>query len=84
MLDKLPPWARHLALLLLAAVFTWLGERVVPLLADLQGIGALVAPLVAAVVAVLLAAITPLTRQYGVGSPPPNRTVDVGAGVKQP
>lgn len=72
MLDSLPPVLRHLVLLLIAAVLTavaqWVGT-------DLGGVIAQYAPALAPVagliVTVVLAVLTPLTRQYGVGSTTP-------------
>ena len=68
MLDKLTPALRHLALLLLAAALTALTSWVQ---SDLGGVLAdtALAPFAGAVVTVLLAVLTPLTRQYGVGAP---------------
>lgn len=64
MLDKLPPEARHLVLMLLVPVLAYVASDVVPAL----GIHPLVAGLVGVVLAQLIAYLTPLTRQYGVGS----------------
>ncbi len=64
MLDRLPAWARHLALLLLGAVLTWAGTDLVPSLEGKPGL----AGIAAVVLTMLLAALTPLTRQYGIGS----------------
>jgi hypothetical protein len=65
MLDKLAPLLRHLALLVLGAVLTalvqWLGTDATTLLAQLP----YVSPFAGAIVAVALAILTPLTRQYG-------------------
>lgn len=72
MLDHLTPLARHLALLLLAAVLTWAAVDLVPWL-DTQHWPA--APLVSVLVTAVLAWATPLTRQYGVGAPPQSRPV---------
>ena len=64
MLDRFPPAVRHLLLMLLAAVLTWLSMDFVPnITGPLAAVGG-------AVVSILLAWVTPLTRQYGVGSPP--------------
>lgn len=63
MLDKLPAPVRHAALVLLAALLTWLGESVPAL--DLPPVAATV---LGSVVALALAWLTPLVRQYGVGS----------------
>jgi hypothetical protein len=68
MLDRLAPLLRHLALLVLGAVLTalvqWLGTDATTLLAQLP----YAAPFAGAIVTVLLAILTPLTRQYGAGS----------------
>ena len=67
MLDTLPAWARHLALLalgaLLSALVTWVQSDLSGVLGD-----TVLAPFAGAIVTVLLAVLTPLTRQYGVGS----------------
>lgn len=63
MLDKLPAWARHLALVVLAAVLTWAGTDLVPALQGQPGLAGVAAVLIT----MLLAWLTPLTRQYGVG-----------------
>ena len=63
MLDKLSPEARHLVLLLIGGLIAWasteLPTRLEPLPASLVG----------AFTTILLAWLTPLTRQYGVGAP---------------
>lgn len=64
MLDKLSPAARHLALLVISAVLGWAGTDLVP---SLQGNNPIIATLVGALVTMLIAYVTPLTRQYGVG-----------------
>lgn len=64
MLDKLPPEARHLVLMLLVPVLAYVASDVVPQL----GIHPLLAGLVGVVLAQLIAYFTPLTRQYGIGS----------------
>lgn len=64
MLDEMSPLTRHLTLLALAVLLTWAGDEVVPWLHDRGGLSAAVGALVTAVVAV----VTPLTRQYGVGA----------------
>lgn len=63
MIDRLSPEARHVSLLLIGAALTWLvvelpGLEVNPLLASLVG----------AIATAALAYLTPLTRQYGIGS----------------
>lgn len=64
MLDKLPPEARHLILMLLVPLLAYLASDVVPAL----DVHPLIAGLVGVVLAQLIAYFTPLTRQYGVGS----------------
>jgi hypothetical protein len=63
MLDKLSPEARHLMLLLIGAGIAWatteLPTQLDPLPASLCGAFATAA----------LAWLTPLTRQYGIGTP---------------
>ena len=70
MLDKLSPEARHLVLLLIGGLIAWasteLPTRLEPLPASLVG----------AFTTVALAWLTPLTRQYGVGAPDNNDTLD--------
>lgn len=63
MLDNLSPAMRHLALLALAAVLSFLATNI-DLLGMPGGVRAVAGPLLTAA----LAALTPLTRQYGVGS----------------
>lgn len=63
MLDKLPAPVRHSALVLIAALLAWFGESVPAF--DLPPVAATV---LASLVTVALAWVTPLTRQYGVGS----------------
>jgi hypothetical protein len=64
MLDRLPPEVRHLLLMLAASLLGWAGSDLVPGLQDRGGAAALLAPVVMTLVTIL----TPLTRQYGVGS----------------
>ena len=63
MLDKISPEARHLLLLLVGCLIAWasteLPTRLEPLPASLVG----------AFTTILLAWLTPLTRQYGTGAP---------------
>ena len=73
MFDRLPPIVRHIILMLIAAEATWLIETVpkehLPLnLAALIGVAA----------TALLAYITPLTAQYGVGAAPKPSFVNIG------
>jgi hypothetical protein len=63
LLDKIPPALRHLLFALVASALTWASNEYVP---HLNGPVAAVA---GAAVTILLAWVTPLTRQYGVGSP---------------
>ena len=67
MLDRLSPAVRHLALLALGALLSALAAWVQ---SDLSGVlgDTVLAPFAGAIVTVLLAVLTPLTRQYGVGS----------------
>ena len=62
MLDKLSPEARHLMLLLIGAVIAWssteLPTKLDPLAASLLG----------AITTAALAWLTPITRQYGIGT----------------
>ena len=64
MLDKLKPLARHLAILLLGAVLTWVTTEVVPSLQDQGGAAALIG----AAITVAALYFTPLTSQYGIGA----------------
>ncbi len=64
MLDKFAPHVRHLLLLLLAGALTWAGTDLVPFLKEQEGI----AQVAGVAVTMLIAWLTPLTRQYGVGS----------------
>jgi hypothetical protein len=66
MLDRLPPEVQHLLLMLAASTLGWVGSDLVPVLQGRGGAAALLAPVVMYLVAIL----TPLTRQYGVGSSP--------------
>ena len=66
MLDLFTPAVRHLCLMLLAALLTWASQEFVPHLTGIYGAAA------GTLVAILLAWVTPLTRQYGVGSPSPD------------
>ena len=65
MLDNLSPAMRHLALLALAGVLSFLATNI-----DLLGLPGGVAGVVGPLLTAVLAALTPLTRQYGVGSAP--------------
>ncbi len=70
MLDKLSPEARHFVLLLIGALIAWasteLPTRLDPLPASLVG----------AFTTVALAWLTPLTRQYGIGAPDNDESLD--------
>ena len=70
MLDKLSPEARHLVLLLIGGLIAWasteLPTRLEPLPASLVG----------AFTTILLAWLTPLTRQYGIGAPDNDDNLD--------
>lgn len=63
MLDKLPPAVRHFSLMLIAALLAW-GVDTLPRL----NIDPILASLCGAVLTMVIAYVTPLTRQYGVGS----------------
>ncbi len=63
MLDTLKPFARHLVLVVVAALLTAVGENI-----DGLNLPTVWVPIVGAVVTMGLAWATPLTRQYGVGS----------------
>lgn len=63
MIDKWPAWARHLFFAVAPAILAWVVSDVVPALQDMGPLAALSASLVT----VLVATVTPLTNQYGVG-----------------
>lgn len=63
MLDSLPPFVRHLILMLVAAGLSWAGTDLIPWLNGQPGWGALAGTLAAA----LLAYVLPITNQYGLG-----------------
>jgi hypothetical protein len=65
LLDGLKPALRHLVLMLIATGLAWLGADLVPFL---QGEGGVLATLAAPFVTLLVAYLTPLTKQYGSGS----------------
>jgi hypothetical protein len=62
MLDRLTAEQRHLALLLIGAALAWLSTELPGLDVD-----PLAASLIGALSTALLAYLTPLTKQYGVG-----------------
>lgn len=62
MLDKIPAEARHILIMLLAAVLGWTSDNVLNL-----GLNPLFASLLGVIVGTLILWITPLTRQYGIG-----------------
>jgi hypothetical protein len=64
MLDNLHPAVRHLILLLAPVILAWASTEAVPALADALPQAAVLWSLVTQ----LLLAVTPLTRQYGVGA----------------
>ena len=70
MLDKLSPEARHLMLLLIGAVIAWASTEL-PMHLD-----PLAASLLGACTTVVLAWLTPLTKQYGIGAPDTPDKVD--------
>lgn len=63
MLDQMPAWARHLFFAVAPAVLGWIASDIVPYL---EGKGEYAA-LAASLITVLVASVTPLTRQYGLG-----------------
>jgi hypothetical protein len=63
MLDRLPPGARHLSLLMIAALISWSATEFFPALEN-----PMLASLGGALAVALLAYVTPLVRTYGVGS----------------
>jgi hypothetical protein len=65
MIDTWPASLRHLFLIILPVILGWVSSDVIPPLKDRNP---LVATLVGAAVVAILGWITPLTRQYGVGS----------------
>lgn len=64
MLDKLSPEIRHLILITFTALVTWAGTDFVPLVKDTPHYG----PIMAVLLTTLITYLTPITRQYGVGS----------------
>jgi hypothetical protein len=74
MLDRLPALLRHAALVALAAVLGVAVEALPSL--DLDPV---LASIVGAVLTLLVAWVTPLTRQYGIGKPKPADVLDDGA-----
>jgi hypothetical protein len=76
-IDALPAWLRHLGLVLFAAILGWLATDFVPMLGPPWG------NVLAALVTVALAWVTPVTRQYGLGRAPAE-TVAVQEGEVAP
>lgn len=68
MLDKLPAWARHLVLMLAPVLLAWIASDVIPALQTQGGNAALVAAALGVAVSYGLMWLTPVSRQYGVGS----------------
>jgi hypothetical protein len=64
-LDALKPAVRHLVLMLAATLLAWGGTELVP---ALQGQGGIVATVGAPLLTLLIAYLTPLTKQYGTAS----------------
>lgn len=64
-LDRLPAGLQHLLLLLAPVVLGWVASDVVPWL---QGRGGWAA-IGAGILGYVVLAVTPLTRQYGLGAP---------------
>lgn len=62
MLDKIPAEARHILIMLIAALLGWASDNVLNL-----GLSPLLSSLAGVVVGTLILYVTPLTRQYGVG-----------------
>lgn len=65
MLDGLNPAVRHLVLMVLPILLGWAATDLVP---ALQGANPVVGAVAGVLLSALLAWLTPLTRQYGVGS----------------
>ena len=65
MLDRLAPEWRHLILMLAAALLGWASDNVANL-----GLPPLVASLAGVLVVAVIAWLTPITRQYGIGKDP--------------
>ena len=61
MLDKLPASIRHFSLLLIAAILAWIVQGI-------PNIDPILGSLLGALATFALVYVTPLTRQYGVGS----------------
>jgi hypothetical protein len=70
---KMPPFLRHLVLLVLGVVIMWGGTDLVPFLQDQSNV---LGGLAAAVVTAFLAWLTPLVSSYGVGA---ERARELGA-----
>lgn len=62
MLDRLPSESRHIIIMLMAALFGWVGDNITGF-----GLSPIIASLLGVVVATGILWVTPLTRQYGVG-----------------
>ena len=70
-LDKIPAWARHLVIVVATAALTTLSLALVNGGIDNINWKDVANAAAAAAVGYLLLVLTPLTRQYGVGAPPP-------------
>lgn len=66
MLDKLPPYLRHLVIIVVPLILAWGIEQ-----ADAWNLPFGLAGLIAAVLGALVLWFTTVTKQYGVGSEPP-------------
>lgn len=63
LLDRLPTWARDLLLMLVVQLAAWAGTDLVPMLRE-RGPAANIA---AAVLVLVINAVTPLSRSYNLG-----------------
>lgn len=77
-LDKLSPAARHFLLILVGAVVTEILTNQAQILANVP---AAFVPIAAAVLGIIATAITPFTKQYGVGSSDTTVSIDSGNSV---
>jgi len=71
MLDRLPADARHLIIMLMAALLGWASDNVMGF-----GLSPIISSLLGVVVATGILWVTPLTRQYGVGKDIPTGESD--------
>lgn len=76
-LDKLPPFIRHLVIAVLPVLLAWVASDVIPTLQGKEGLAGLLAVVLGAALAVL----TPwVTTQYGVGA---GGTVNTGSATSE-